>query len=120
MVVGVTQSPVHVTAVAEPARVDTGGQITMSGQATWESPTGSQPLAGARFWLDGAPGAPEVTTDADGRYTTTLVPYVNGDIKVTYEPQDSFLADASTAVKVTVVQPSAIRDFDAERGETGP
>ena len=51
--------------------------------------------------------------------TTTLVPYVNGDIKVTYEPQDSFLADASTAVKVTVVQPSAIRDFDAERGETG-
>jgi hypothetical protein len=120
LIVGVQQAPVHVTAAATPDTVDAGGQITVSGRATWKSPTGWQPLAGAVFFLDGAPGTPEVTTDADGRYSATVVPYVSTDLVVRYEVRDPFVGDgASKPVKVTVVQPSVIRDFEATRGETG-
>ena len=120
LIVGVQQAPVHVTATATPDKVDAGGQITVSGQATWESPTGWKPLAGAVFFLDGAPGTPEVTTDADGRYSATVVPHVSTDVVVRYEVQDPFMGDGvSEPVKVTVVQPSVIRDFEAARGEAG-
>jgi hypothetical protein len=118
LTVGVKQAPVRVTAAATPDTVDAGGQITVSGQATWKSPTGWRPLAGAVLFLDAAPGTPEVTTDADGHYSATVVPYVSTDVVVRYEVQDPFMGDgASKPVKVTVVQPSAIRDFEAARGE---
>ncbi|GAB2801289.1 hypothetical protein GCM10027176_01830 [Actinoallomurus bryophytorum] len=110
--IGVKQAPVRVTAVSDPRRVVPDAQITVSGQATWKSPTGWQPLAGARLGV----GPQEVTTGSDGRYSVTMVPYNTGDIPVYYTTQDPFVADATAAAAVIVVQPSVISEFEAERG----
>jgi hypothetical protein len=118
LTVGVTPSPVRVTATAAPNKVDAGGQVTVSGQATWKSPSGWQPLTGAVFFLDTPWGSPEVTTDVSGNYITTVTPSVSANIVVRYEVHDPFMGDGtSKPLKVTVVQPSDIREFDAQPGD---
>ncbi|GAB3966310.1 hypothetical protein GCM10029978_031150 [Actinoallomurus acanthiterrae] len=117
LVVDVHPSPVRVTATANPLRVNAGGQVAISGRATWKSPTGWQPLTGATFTIGKQYPGQQVTTDADGRYSATLVPYISDKLPVTYVTQDPFMADASTTADVIVAQPSAIREFGAERGD---
>lgn len=114
--IGIKQAQVRVTAAADPRRVDPGAQITVSGQATWRSPSGWQPLAGARLTVGPYSSSQEVTTGSDGRYSATLVPYNTGDIPIYYTTQDPFVADALGSASVIVVQPSVISEFEAERG----
>jgi hypothetical protein len=115
--VPVKQSPVRLTATVDPRRLNAGGQITVTGQATWKSPTGWRPLSGAHLIIgEYYPGWAQADTGADGRYSASFVPYQSTDIPVTYVVEDPFIADASVTTKVIVVQPSLIREFTADRG----
>ena len=113
----VKQSRVRVTATVDPHRVNAGDPITVAGQVTWRSPTGWRPLAGAHLLVGPYyPGWAQADTDADGRYSTTMVPYDSTEILVRNVTDDPFVADASAAPSVIVAQPSLIREFTADRG----
>lgn len=115
--VPVKLSPVRLTATVAPRRLDAGGQITVSGRATWKSPTGWRPLTGAHLIIGPYyPGWTQADTDADGRYSASFTPYQSTDIPLYYVATDPFIDNATRTTKVIVVQPSLISQFTAQRG----
>jgi uncharacterized protein YaiE (UPF0345 family) len=131
--ISVQPSPTRFTVKVSPAQVKLGETVTISGQLTWKSPDGWQPLANRRFGLLEC-DAPEQCpvhiddlpkTDADGRFSVTSVPFATGFYQVGFAGQDEtglpdpFLAEVVSTAPVSVLQPAQFIDFDAVRDESG-
>jgi hypothetical protein len=116
-----------------PAQVKAGEPVTISGQLTWKSPDGWQPLAHRQVGVleceesGQCPGGPIdlPETDADGRFSITAVPYVTGLYQVGFSGRDEnnqpdpFLPLVLKTAPVTVLQPAQFSDFTAARDESG-
>ncbi|NEA35326.1 hypothetical protein [Streptomyces sp. SID13031] len=130
--ISVQPSPTRFTVKVSPAQVKLGEPVTISGQLTWKSPDGWQPLANRRFGLlecDAPEQCPVIVdvpeTDADGRFSVTSVPFATGYYQVGFAGYDEngqpdpFLAQVLSTAPVSVLQPAQFSDFTAARDESG-
>ncbi|WP_157979762.1 hypothetical protein [Kribbella monticola] len=116
-----------------PGQVKAGEPVTISGQLTWNSPDGWQPLANRPFGLSECDefeycwGAvdDQPVTDAEGRFSITAVPHVTGYYQVGFSGKDEngqpdpFLPPVTSRAPVSVLQPAQFSDFTAARNESG-
>ncbi|GAA1702042.1 hypothetical protein GCM10009745_56570 [Kribbella yunnanensis] len=122
-----TRFPIRVA----PRQVKYGEPVTISGQLTWKSPDGWQPMANRQFGLqrceefercEFVPDVPK--TDADGHFSVTSVPTATGYYQVGFTATDEtgqpdlFIATAVSKAPVTVLQPAVFADFTAARDES--
>lgn len=128
----VIPSKTRFTITVSPAQVKAGEPVTVSGQLTWRSPDGWQPLADRQFGLL-ACSAPDICggqvdvphTDADGRFQVSTVPFQTGFYQVGFSARDAdgqpdpFLADVLSTADVAVLQPAFFIEFTATRDGTG-
>lgn len=124
--IAVNAAKTKMTAKVSKSRIKAGEQVTLSGQLTWRSPTGWQPLAGQQIGIlfclaeDNCPTSVDYpTTDADGRYQLTVTPFQTGFYQVGFGSEDPFIADARGKADIVVLQPAEFIDFSVARGETG-
>ncbi|MFG1681610.1 hypothetical protein ACGFNP_15720 [Nonomuraea sp. NPDC049269] len=120
LIVKAKESATEVTANVAPARVNAGDPLTVSGLARWRSPAGWQPIPDTKLSVrvENTNGAPtSVTTDAQGRYSLTFVPYTTGTVTVAYYTEDPFKAHASTTIAFTVAHPASFTNLTAVREE---
>jgi hypothetical protein len=124
--VSVSPAQTRVTATPSSTEVDAGGSITLSGQVTWESPQGWQPVAnkslGTLFCRpdDYCPtSGPQTTTDANGNYQLTVKPWETGYYLVIAGSSDPFVAVGRTRVDVVVWQPAEFTAFTATSDGAG-
>jgi hypothetical protein len=124
--VAVSPAQTRVTATPSSTEVDAGGSITLSGQVTWESPQGWQPVAnkslGTLFCRpdDYCPtSGPRTTTDANGNYQLTVKPWETGYYLVIAGSSDPFVAVGRTRVDVVVWQPAEFTTFTATSDGAG-
>ncbi|MEV4114316.1 hypothetical protein [Nonomuraea sp. NPDC049695] len=118
LIVKATESATQVQVHVDPARINAGDPLTVSGLARWRSLAGWRPLADTTLnvWVENTNDAPRsVTTDAEGRYSLKFVPYTTGTINVAYYSEDPFKANVTTTVAFTVAHPSSFADFTAVR-----
>jgi hypothetical protein len=138
---GAATSPLHITAIpsktrfsmtVSPTQVNAGEPVMVSGQLTWRSPDGWQPLADRQVGLlacqrvGDCPTIVDVPhTDADGRFQVSTVPFETGFYQVGFFAKDAngnpdpFLADILATADIAVLQPATFSDFAAARDSTG-
>ncbi|MBO3746103.1 hypothetical protein J5X84_08510 [Streptosporangiaceae bacterium NEAU-GS5] len=117
LVIRPVEAATEIQVTVTPARVDFGHEVTVSGLARRRSPAGWRPLANTELGVvtSNFDTLPAVTTDANGRYSFTFVPWDTGTITVAFYTEDSYTANAITTVPFTVAHPAAFADFAAER-----
>jgi hypothetical protein len=122
--VTVTQAPTRITLNLDRKKVLAGQSVTVTGQATWKSPTGWQPVPNAYVvfslcYPDGTncnPSLGNTTADAQGRFTATVVPLETGTIQAGTHNSDPFITSNTVTRKpVTVLQLAQFTDFSALR-----
>jgi hypothetical protein len=122
--VAVTQAPTRLTLNVDPKRILAGESVTLTGRATWLSPTGWQPTPNALvvLWLCDVNGANcnsnlgYLQTDAAGQFSTTVAPYRTGRILAGTNNDDPFITTKTiTSKPVTVLQLANLADFTAVR-----
>jgi len=115
----------HLSVSLSSSRVNYNEPCTVSGQLTWKSPSGWQPMPNALvavFMCD--PGEfcfdqQFVTSDANGRYEATFSAFQTGLVRAGFAPEDPFLAWTSKSTSIVVIQPTEMIDFTAVRDENG-
>jgi len=94
----------RVTAKLSAKRVDAGESVTVSGVASWRTPSGWEPVAAGTVGIDGYGSVP---VDATGAYSLTVTPSASATLHVQYAiDDDPFVARSSRDVAVTVIQPA--------------
>jgi hypothetical protein len=100
------------------------GEVTVSGDATWQSPDGWVPMANASVAVGVCSSTadlncfsgPNTSTDATGHYSFVLNPSIGAAIRAAVNSPDPFIKSAvSAAAKITVQLPSSFTGFHAVR-----
>ena len=118
--------PTRVTATPSAKKVKAGEPVTISGTASWKTPTGWEPVTTGHVAVQNCAENCFPEVDAEGRYSVTLTPYGSDTLTATYvAPQrpdgypDPYVAVSHKDVEVFVLQESEITDFTAARDEAG-
>jgi hypothetical protein len=122
----------RLTVTVKPNHVNASEPVDITGTVTWKTPDGWRPIppsnVGVLFcnaqYCPTSVGYP--TTDENGRYGLTAVPWETGYYQVGYsaiDPQkfglDPFVATAIGKAEIAVLQPASFSDISAVRHDSG-
>jgi hypothetical protein len=130
--VAIDPRPTRLRIKTKPERVNLGETTTITGELTWKTPEGWEPIPGVTVGslfcgtFTCSTNIDRPVTDANGRFEVTHEPLQTGHYRFSYRAEDPFffgpdpfVAEASAEADIAVLQPAGFSDFVAERDEEG-